>query len=189
MYHTRPLKQVRAVVYFSPSMNKRPFPRRTYHRPGEALQDLRFLWQHRALIRGAMRRLIPPAFRERLMLTVTQVNGCRYCSYAHARMSLLAGLAPEELRQLLQGVIPAETPADELPALLYAQHWAESDACPDPQTAQRLAQSYGAEKAQAIHIILCMIRMGNLLGNTLDGILYHLSGGRLGLTESEARRF
>ncbi|NPV87252.1 MAG: carboxymuconolactone decarboxylase family protein [Anaerolineae bacterium] len=168
--------------------HKRPFPRRAYHRPSEALQDLRFLWQQRARIRRAMRQLISPAFRERLMLTVTQVNGCRYCSYAHARMSLTAGLAPEELRQLLQGVIPADTPADELPALLYAQHWAESDAHPDPQMEERLEESYGAETAQAIHIILRMIRMGNLLGNTLDAVLFHLSGGHVGLTESEARR-
>jgi hypothetical protein len=28
-----------------------------------------------------------PAFRERLMLAVTVVNGCRYCSYFHARQA------------------------------------------------------------------------------------------------------
>lgn len=35
------------------------------------------------------------------MLAVTQVNGCRYCSYVHARMALQAGLSEQEIRTVL----------------------------------------------------------------------------------------
>jgi AhpD family alkylhydroperoxidase len=115
------------------------------------------------------------------MMVVTEVNGCRYCSYFHARLSLSAGLSPEELRQLLSGSIPKDTPQDELLALSYARHWAESDARPDPQERQKLEEIYGAKKAEAIHIVLRMIRMGNLLGNLWDYWLFRLSFGRLGL--------
>lgn len=161
------------------------FPRRTYHRLGEFLDDFKFMWEHRPLIRKAMREIIPFAFRERLMMVVTQVNGCRYCSYFHAKESLRAGLGTDELRQLLTGMIPQDTPADELVALTYAQHWAESDAHPDSQVYQKLVETYGIEKSEAIHIILRMIRIGNLLGNTFDYWLYRLSFGHWGLKREE----
>ncbi|MCK4314262.1 MAG: carboxymuconolactone decarboxylase family protein [Anaerolineae bacterium] len=44
----------------------------------------------RSRIRAVMKQnLTSPAFRERLMLAVTAVNGCRYCSHVHAREALL----------------------------------------------------------------------------------------------------
>jgi AhpD family alkylhydroperoxidase len=155
--------------------------RRAYRSPAELMQDLRFVWKRRSKIRRTTRELIPPAFRERLMMAVTEVNGCRLCSYFHARLALDAGVSDEELRQLLSGTIPTDIPDDELLALTYAQHWAESDAHPDPPARQKLEEHYGAERAEAIHIVLHMIRMGNLLGNLWDNWLFRLSFGHLGL--------
>jgi AhpD family alkylhydroperoxidase len=154
--------------------------RRAYRHPAEFVEDFRFIWEQRSMVRRTLRELIPAAFRERLMLVVTEVNGCRYCSYMHARLALSAGATQEELRQMLSGTIPAETPQDELLALTYAQHWAESDARPDPEASQKLLENYGAQKAEAIHIVLHMIRMGNLLGNLWENWLFRLSSGRLG---------
>ena len=114
------------------------------------------------------------------MLVVTEVNGCRYCSYHHAKQALKAGISPEELDQLLSGHFPEDCPADELKALLYAQHWAEQNAQPEPQLAAQLAKEYGQDKAAAINLLLRMIRVGNLLGNTGDYIIYQFSFGRLG---------
>jgi AhpD family alkylhydroperoxidase len=134
-----------------------------------------------------MRELISPAFRERLMMVVTEVNGCRYCSYYHSRLALTSGVPESELRDLLAGSIPQDAPAEELPALLYARHWAEHNAQPDPQTEQRMKEVYGEEKVQAIQIILRMIRVGNLLGNTADYLLFLLTFGLFGLRKDEAR--
>lgn len=114
------------------------------------------------------------------MLVVTEVNGCRYCSYHHAKQALKAGIPPEELDQLLSGHLPEGCPANEIQALLYAQHWAEQNAQPDPQLGAQLAAEYGQEKAAAINILLRIIRIGNLLGNTGDYIIYQLSFGHLG---------
>lgn len=36
---------------------------------------------------------LDPQFVERLMLAVTEVNGCAVCSYAHTRMALREGIA------------------------------------------------------------------------------------------------
>jgi AhpD family alkylhydroperoxidase len=162
-------------------MTKKTFPRRIYPDAAAFLHDLKYLMSNRSLIRSAMRSTISAEFRERLMLTVTEVNGCKYCRYAHARMALKAGLLPQELDQFLAGNFPSETPAQEIPALLYAQHWAETDARPEPETIEKITTLYGQEISNAIHIILRMIRMGNLMGNTLDYVLFNLSFGKLGV--------
>ena len=164
---------------------KTQFQRRIYGSVREFGVDMAWPFHNRARLRSAMRGgLVSHSFRERLMMAVTAVNQCRYCSYYHAQLSLKAGLPPEEIRQLLDGDVN-QGPDEELPALLYAQHWAESGANPDPAARQRLLDTYGRERAEAIETILHMIRTGNLLGNTTDWLLYKLSFGRLGLTETD----
>jgi AhpD family alkylhydroperoxidase len=131
--------------------------------------------EFRAVMRG---RALDPAFRERLMLAVTQVNGCRMCSFAHSRMALSAGLSQSDINDLAAGEY-AGSPPEEIPALLYAQHWAESDASPDPEVRQQVVERYGDEKTSRIEVVLQMIRVGNLMGNTWDYLLYRVSRGRL----------
>lgn len=128
-----------------------------------------------------MRELLSPAFRERLMLVVTEVNGCRYCRTFHASEALKEGITDTELAELLAGQIPADTPEEEIPAMIYARYWAESDAQPAPEDVQELIDFYGEDKAAAIHIVLRMIRMGNLMGNTADYILFRLTFGKAGV--------
>jgi AhpD family alkylhydroperoxidase len=111
------------------------------------------------------------------MLAVTAVNGCRYCSYFHTKQALKSGIPPLEINRLLLGDIDA-CPEEEATALMYAQHWADSDAHPDLEIARKIQQTYGVEKAEAIHLMLRMIRIGNLMGNTLDYLLYRISFGK-----------
>lgn len=113
------------------------------------------------------------------MLAVTAVNGCRYCSYFHAKQALKTGITAEEISNILSGDV-ANCPQDEAVAVIYAQHWAESDAHPEPGTVRRLQQTYGPEKVEGIHLILRMIRMANLLGNSWDYLIYRISLGRRG---------
>ena len=111
------------------------------------------------------------------MLAVTSVEGCRYCSYFHSRLALKGGVKQEEISKLLSGDFE-DCPKDEVIAILYAQHWAESNAKPDPEAIQKLEETYGPEKAAAINIMLRMIRLGNLTGNTWDYFLYLISFGK-----------
>jgi len=156
------------------------FKRRIYRSPTQLIADFRGIMRRRKEIRPLMRgEVIDPAFRERLMLAVTQVNGCRYCSYGHARQALAEGISQQEIEALGQGMF-AGSPSDEVPALLYAQHWAEADGEPDQVARQRLVERYGEDAAAGIELMLRMIRMGNLLGNTWDYALYRISFGRWG---------
>ena len=119
------------------------------------------------------------------MLAVTQVNECRYCAHHHAQGALTDGLAADEIADLLAGEFEA-CPPEERPALLYAEHWADTGGDPDPEAREKIVATYGEEKTQAIEIVLRMISAGNYMGNTWDSLLYRVSGGRLGLTESKA---
>jgi AhpD family alkylhydroperoxidase len=134
--------------------------------------------QHRGEIRQAMALLDAP-FRERLMLAVTQVNGCRYCAHQHAKMALACGLSEDEIAQMLDGVVE-QCPPEERVAVLYAQHWADTAGHPDAEARQKVLETYGEEKVTAMEVVLQVIKMGNYAGNTLDYVLYRLSGGRWG---------
>lgn len=158
-------------------MANQKFNRRIYKNPKHFIFDFNYMLTHRPLIRKAMREQISFQFRERLMMVVTEVNGCRYCSYFHANQSLKSGISQDEIKELLAGSIPIDTPAEEYTALIYAQHWAENNGNPDSEARQKLILTYGEEKAAAIEIVLRMINMGNLSGNTFDYFLFRITGG------------
>jgi AhpD family alkylhydroperoxidase len=156
------------------------FNKRTYNNLKEFFSDILFLTKNRKQMREVNKgTIISPAFRERMMLAVTAVNRCRYCSYFHTEVALKNGLSQEEISRLLSGEVPA-CPPEEASAVIYAQHWAESNACPDPIVVQKLQETYGKEKADAIQLVLRMIRTGNLSGNSWDYLLYRLSFGNRG---------
>ncbi len=127
-------------------MARQNFRRRYYRRLSDFRRDLGVLIQERRQIKtlrsGA---LIDRAFQERLMLAVTEVNGCRYCAYAHAKMALSAGLTQADVDALAGGSLE-RSPPEQVPALLYAQHWAETDTKPDPVVRQRIIEPYGLKK-------------------------------------------
>ena len=168
-------------------MSKPKFTRRYYRHPREFFKDFNDILRQRKFIRRTMREIISYDFRERLMMVVTEVNGCRYCRSYHLKESLKSGVSEAELAEMLKGHIPKDTPPEEYIALAYAQNWAENNANADPEFWQNLVKTYGEEKAKAIQLVVKMIRMGNLSGNLLDYLIYTVSCGRHGLVENEAR--
>jgi len=159
---------------------KKQFRKRTYQNIGQFFKDIKFMSSHRDELRSAMRNgLVDDAFRERLMMAVTSVNGCRYCSYMHTKEALKAGVTVEEIAAMTECEF-GTCPEEEQPALLYAQHWAETNARPEEEPRNRVLEIYGEEKLSTIELMLRMIRMGNLLGNSFDKVLFTLSFGLFG---------
>ena len=157
------------------------FNRRIYESIPAFATDFKAIVARRGQMKALMRgEVIDGAFRERLMLAVTAVNDCRYCSFAHTRQALVEGVDKDEIKALRGGIVK-DCPEGELPGLMYAQHWAEARGKPEPAARERLIEEYGGERAAAIELTLQTIQMGNLLGNTTDYILYRLSFGRLGV--------
>lgn len=125
--------------------------------------------------RGSKQELVSEEFSERIMLAVTEVNGCRYCSYFHTQVAIKAGLEAGEVREMLSGDF-SQASEEELPALMFAQHYAEAGGEPDPQTWQRLIETYGEGKARTIRGNIRAIMMGNAWGNAFDSLRMRLKG-------------
>jgi len=144
------------------------------------VKDTVSLLRDRSQIRQAMRSEgLTPAFRERLMLAVTAVNRCRYCSYAHSKMALRAGLSADEVAELCGGIYNS-CPPEEVPALLYAEHWAETNGMPEGEARRKVVDLYGESLVTEMEVVLRMIRMGNMYGNLWDSFLHRISFGRMG---------
>lgn len=160
---------------------REPFRKRRYRSLRELWSDVRYLLSRRSKINKAMGgELLSQAFRERLMTVVTEVNDCRYCRSFHHQQALEAGVSREELDEIERGMIPGDAPEGEILALRYARCWAETDGDAGEEMRQRLLDRYGESMVEALHVILTMIRTGNLLGNSVDYILYQVSSGRWG---------
>lgn len=117
-------------------------------------------------------------FVERLMLAVTEVNGCPICAYGHARVALRAGIAEDEIRQLLGGGFE-DAPARELLALTFAQHYADTKGRPDQDTWVRIQDEYGLDEALGILGAIRMIMWGNVVGIAYSGFRSRLVGDSL----------
>jgi AhpD family alkylhydroperoxidase len=127
------------------------------------------------LLAARQRGSISRAFAEKIMLSVTQVNDCRYCRYGHLHMALQAGVSEPEIQHLLIGDL-GTFPKEESIALAFAQHYAEQGDHPEPAAWDRLVDYYGLETAGDILAYIRMITFGNLSGNTFDALLNRLKG-------------
>ncbi len=156
------------------------FNKRTYSSFREVIGDIKFLIKNHGQIKDLNRgKLISKKMQERLMLAVTAVNGCRYCTYYHTKLALESGVTNQELDTLLNGSVES-SPSEEKLALLYAQHWADQAGKPDQEFKEKINKTYGPQKAEVINLAIRTINFGNLMGNTFDYLLYKLSFGHLG---------
>jgi AhpD family alkylhydroperoxidase len=155
-------------------MTQGNFNRRIYTLP-LFWQGINDIFDHLNDLRTAARSgRISHTFAEKIMLTVSQVNGCRYCLYGHSRAALACGVDQVELQKLLAGDI-GDFPLEQAVALAFAQHYAESECQPDEAAWAKLVDTYGLESARDILAYLRMITFGNLLGNTFDALLSRLA--------------
>ncbi len=108
-------------------------------------------------------KLFNKKFKERIMLAVTEVNGCELCSYVHTKIALGSGMNQSEIKELLNGS-KDDVPANELVGVLFGEHYAFSHESPDKEAIERLIEEYGMEKAKIICAVLGMITLTNSMG-------------------------
>ena len=127
---------------------------------------------------GDMRRakgLVSDAFEKRIMLAVTQVNGCRMCSYFHTAEALKMGMDETQVRGILGGDLGA-APDEEMAALLFAQHYADTIGRYDVDAWRRVVDAYGQKKARGIMAYIRAIMVGNAQGNIVGALKSRLKG-------------
>ena len=114
-------------------------------------------------------------FTERIQLAVTEVNGCALCSYAHTRFALEAGLSTEEIRALLGGVTQG-APEHQLPAIAFAQHYADTRGHPEAQDWQAVVDYYGEDEALSVLAATRVMMWGNAFAIPMSSLLARLKG-------------
>jgi AhpD family alkylhydroperoxidase len=109
---------------------------------------------------------IDPLLAEKVMLAVVGVNGCECCSYNHTVIALERGIRKDEIDSLLAGAI-GSLADDEIPAVLYAQHWADTKVC------------YGEQKVQHMEALIRLSELTSLCNNTVA--VYQTNKNRKGI--------
>lgn len=112
------------------------------------------------------RKRFSKQLKERIMLSVTNVNGCELCSFVHTKIALKSGLEASEIKALLGGE-KDQVREEDLIAILFAEHFAYSKESPDKEVLDRLVETYGEERANLILASTVMISLTNVIGITL----------------------
>jgi alkylhydroperoxidase family enzyme len=105
--------------------------------------------------------VLNPRTRERVILAVTEVNGCRYCAWIHGSW------------QEFLGDVPTATADDVL--LAYATACADAGR---PLDTTPLGEVLPPEAVRAVRATVAQIEVSNLVGNTVDGLLARLTRAR-----------
>lgn len=144
---------------------------------GILLRDMGFLFSKMPQMIGLARNeKINRMFIEKVMTVVTAVNGCTYCTWFHAMQAVASGIGEDEVKNILGLQFQTDASDFGLMAMLYAQHYAETNRNPDNEMTDKLFDYYGAKTANHIILIIRMIFFGNLLGNTFDAFLSRIQG-------------
>jgi AhpD family alkylhydroperoxidase len=99
-------------------------------------------------------RSLDPRGRERVILAVTEVNGCRYCAWIHGAWQDFLG--------------EADVDNAEEAVLAYARACAEAARPLDPSA---LLDVLPAAAVAEVRATVAQIEVANLVGNTVDGLL------------------
>ncbi len=117
------------------------------------------------------KKLLNKQFIERIMLAVTEVNGCSLCSYQHTKIALKSGLTTKEIQALLDGDTQG-LHQNEVIGVLFGKHVADQNGLFDQDYLTRVIKEYGQEKAYgvlgAIRIIMFTNIMGIAIGIIVD---------------------
>ena len=114
-------------------------------------------------------------FAERIRLAVTEVNGCELCAYGHARFALEAGMDADEVRDLLGGITRG-LPDDQLPAIAFGQHYADTRGYPHASAWPSIVEQYGEEQALCILLATRTMMWGNAMGIPLSALRARFQG-------------
>lgn len=150
-----------------PETQRDPFPRRT----ADPVVLAPWLAELARTAGGLVRSYLPGSpvdarTRERVILAVTEVNGCRYCAWIHGSWADYLGERPagEE-----------EGDRAEEALLAYARACADAGRPLDPAPLRELLPD---EAVAAVRATVAQIEVSNLVGNTVDGLLARLTRKR-----------
>lgn len=128
------------------------------------------------MIRGLLAPTTSRALREKVMLGVTSVNDCRYCSWAHTHLALSNGINIDEINDILSHQGHDTASQQDAAAILFAQHYADTNGAIEPDSLSALKEHFSTAQIREIKAYIHTIYIGNLSGNTLDALMARFKG-------------
>lgn len=125
--------------------------------------------------RSLRKKEMSPEAAERIMLAVTEVNGCEVCSYVHTKIALEKGMSSEDIKSILSGSSGA-IPEEEAAAIFFAQHYADSRGKPSAAAWNRVVEEYGESKALGTLGAARLMMAANIYGIALSALRRRLKG-------------
>jgi AhpD family alkylhydroperoxidase len=122
------------------------------------------------VVRAEHRDNVDAALREKIMLTVSVVNECRYCVRFHTGQAVRAGVPHETVRDLREQRLERAAREGERSALRFARRYAEASENPAPDAWAALREVYDTATVADIVSYIRGIYFFNLAGNTLDDL-------------------
>lgn len=134
----------------------------------EQLRNIRLGSKGFVLLRTSRKyRIFNKKIKERIMLAITEVNGCSMCSYVHTKVALESGMDAD----CIQGILGGDTsmiPVEDAVAVMFAQDYAASKDRPSKESLNRIVEEYGKDKADLIVAACRMITMTNGMGTSME---------------------
>lgn len=121
--------------------------------------------------------IISKDLKKKIILAVTQVNGCELCNYVHSKNALKHGVTQQEMDLLLSGDF-GKLSKEDADIIFFAQHYAEARANYDQEAYEKLEASIGDKKAKALLGIIRKIMVANTYGIAIDLLKMRLTGKR-----------
>ena len=123
-----------------------------------------------------MKEEVDPGFREELMLAVSRLNGCRFCSWGHHEWAQISGVPDEELARLEQ-LDPSGFDRRKWLAISYVRALVKEDfQRVQPELRRAMQHKYSPEEIRQIELIAKVMDVGNRGSNTFDAMLSRLKG-------------
>ncbi len=119
---------------------------------------------------------LDPGFREELMLAVAQLNGCRYCSWAHQEWASIDGVPEAELAQIEQ-MDPVNFNRRKWLAISYVRELVSARFAPvSADLEKKMRQQYCEREIAEIVLVAKVMDAANLGANTFDAMRWRLRG-------------
>lgn len=130
-----------------------------------------------AIYRVWLKHEIDPGFREQLMLAVSELNHCRYCTWAHHEWAQMVGVSDEELAHVEQ-MNPTGFDRRKWLAISYVRALVSANfGRVDHALVREMNAKYTPMEIKEIEIVARIMDIGNRGANTWDALLSRMRGG------------
>jgi len=112
----------------------------------------------------------------KILIVTDAVNECKYCSWMDAKLAIKNGVSEEEVKNMLKLEFETNVSDYELPALVFAQDYAENHGMVGADMLQTLTENYGEKLAKDLLLAIRAVTFGNLYFNTWGAFPSRLKG-------------